>query len=238
MYLLRLDDACEYADKEKWNRVEEILDKYGVKPLVGLIPACADEELTRYPRDGGFGDTVRRWRAKGWSFALHGFDHVYTTEEGGINPVNPRSEFAGVPLEAQERKIRDGVEALRGCGVEPKIFFAPSHTFDLNTLEALRTQSDIRIISDTVANDIYYKNGFYFIPQQSGRPRALGFKTATFCLHPNVMSDTAFAQLEAFLKENGDRFGSFDALPLKKRKKSLYDRFLSFIYFAKRRLPR
>jgi len=41
-YLVRLDDACPYLDKKKWQRMEDILDKYGVKPLVGIIPANAD----------------------------------------------------------------------------------------------------------------------------------------------------------------------------------------------------
>jgi len=37
-YLIRLDDACSTMDSAKWQRVETILDCYGVRPLVGVIP--------------------------------------------------------------------------------------------------------------------------------------------------------------------------------------------------------
>ena len=32
-YLLRLDDASDYMDVEKWQRMENLLDKYGIKPF-------------------------------------------------------------------------------------------------------------------------------------------------------------------------------------------------------------
>ena len=50
-YLIRLDDACPYMDRVKWQRMENILDKYGVKPLVGIIPANADLKTMIDPDD-------------------------------------------------------------------------------------------------------------------------------------------------------------------------------------------
>lgn len=41
---------------------------------------------------------------KGWIIALHGYEHVFETTSGGINPVNNKSEFAGVNLEKQKKK--------------------------------------------------------------------------------------------------------------------------------------
>lgn len=187
---MRLDDASEYMDVEKWQRMEDLLDKYHIKPIVGVIPNNQDPDMVGvYPKDEQFWEKVQRWKEKGWTIALHGYTHVFETREGGLNPVNDRSEFAGVPLERQKEKIRAGVRILREHGIEPEIFFAPAHTFDENTLIALKEESDIRIISDTIANDIYFENGFYFIPQQSGRVRKLPFKTVTFCYHPNMMKD-------------------------------------------------
>ena len=95
---------------------------------------------------------MRTWQARGWCLALHGYDHVYLSGSGGLNPVNARSEFAGLPLEAQKEKISAGLALLREQGIEPRVFFAPSHTFDENTLTALKECSRIRHISDTVAN--------------------------------------------------------------------------------------
>lgn len=41
-YILRLDDACEKRDIEKWDLMEQLLDQYNIKPLVGIIPHCED----------------------------------------------------------------------------------------------------------------------------------------------------------------------------------------------------
>ena len=41
-YLIRLDDACPTMDWGKWRRMERILDKYKVKPMVGIIPENND----------------------------------------------------------------------------------------------------------------------------------------------------------------------------------------------------
>lgn len=233
---MRLDDAAEKMDVEKWMQMERLLDQYNIKPLVGIIPACKDPEMDKYAYNDKFWDEVQQWVLKGWMIALHGYEHVYFTEEGGINPVNKRSEFAGLPLNEQKRKIKNGVEIFREHGIpDPKIFFAPSHTFDENTLEALKEESDIRIISDTVTNDVYLDKGIYFIPQQSGRCRKLPFKLVTFCYHPNIMTDKDFKILESFLKKYNSDFIVINKKILKKRRKRFIDNFLTVIYFAKRK---
>lgn len=234
-YLLRLDDASDFMDINKWQRMEDLLDLYGIKPLVGIIPDNQDPSLIEtYEQDTKFWDKTARWKEKGWELALHGCYHKYTTEAGGINPVNKRSEFAGVPLDGQKKMIRHGVEVLKSHGIDPQVFFAPSHTFDENTLIALKEESAIRIISDTVANDVYYENDFYFVPQQSGRVRKLPFEFCTFCYHPTMMKDTDFEELNIFLDSMNERFVSFSEIRLRKRKMSLFDTILRKIYFAKR----
>ena len=45
MYLIRLDDASEYMDLEKWTRISNLLDKYGIKPIFGIIPNNRDDTL-------------------------------------------------------------------------------------------------------------------------------------------------------------------------------------------------
>lgn len=235
-YLLRLDDASDYMNVDKWQRMENLLDRYGIKPLVGIIPDNQDSSLTgEYGRDLAFWGKAAHWKEKGWELALHGCYHKYTTADGGVNPVNRRSEFAGVSLVEQKKMIRHGIDILEGHGIEPRVFFAPSHTFDENTLTALKEESDIRIISDTIANDVYYENGFYFVPQQSGRVRKLPFKVCTFCYHPNTMRNADFEELNTFLDSMGERFTAFSEIELTKRKTSLMDRILRRIYFAKRR---
>lgn len=237
MYLMRLDDASEHWNRENWHRMHDLLIKYDVKPIVAIIPHNEDESLLRYPVDATYIDTIQKWVTEGWTPALHGYNHVYISQSGGINPVNSRSEFAGVSLDAQREKIRNGIGAIRetfGEKISPEIFVAPSHTFDENTLEALRLESDIRIISDTIANDVYYLNGFYFIPQQSGRVRRLWMKLVTFCYHPNNMTELGFKELEIFLEKHASEFVAFHQLRLNRRPKNILDRTLSHFYFLKR----
>lgn len=232
-YILRLDDACEKRDQAKWNRIEELLDLYEIKPLVGVIPHCEDPMMENYGYDESFWNRVSEWTSKGWTVALHGYNHVYNTSEGGINPVNARSEFAGESIEIQMKKIEDGVKIFRSHGIEPLVFFAPSHTFDNNTIIALKEKSNIKYISDTIANKPYVSNGMVFVPQQSGRVRSLPFSVVTFCYHPNTMNDSMFNELEGFIKKNRYKFISF---PMKEttRKKNIFDLMLEKIYFARR----
>lgn len=235
MYLLRLDDASEFMSFDKWSRMENLLDKYGIKPIYGIIPENNDPELLGYGKIEGFWQLMSKWKDKGWTPALHGFTHVFETNEGGINPVNFRSEYAGLTLERQKYKIREGYKILKQHNLEPLIFFAPAHTFDDNTLKALKEETSIRIISDTIASDIYFQDDFYFIPQQSGHCRKLPFKTVTFCYHPNIMTDNDFQALEIFLQRYAKLFGDMNVIKLKKRNQGVVDVLLKKIYFARRK---
>ena len=44
-FILRLDDACPTMNKSKWDRMEKLLDKYSIKPIVGIIPDNKDPEF-------------------------------------------------------------------------------------------------------------------------------------------------------------------------------------------------
>ncbi|WP_373132251.1 DUF2334 domain-containing protein [Ruminococcus sp. Marseille-P328] len=232
-YIIRLDDAADRMDCQKWSQMERLLDKYDIKPLVGVIPNCKDKMMDIYDVDPDFWNKVHQWEDKGWTIALHGYEHVYCTDDGGINPVNKRSEFAGLSLENQKHKIKNGVEIFRNHGLEPKVFFAPSHTFDLNTLEALKQESNISIISDTIANKPYSQYGLTFVPQQSGRVRKLPFNVVTFCYHPNMMEEKEFIYLERFFEKYKELFSNFPIYKETKRK-TLFDLILNKLYFAKR----
>ncbi|HHU85113.1 MAG TPA: DUF2334 domain-containing protein [Clostridiales bacterium] len=236
MYILRLDDMSEYRNIDKWNRMYETLKKHDIKPIFAIIPYNEDKKLIELDYDNNYWQNINRLINEGWTPALHGYNHVLDSENAGINPVNNRSEFAGKEYSIQASKIEKGYKLLCQNDVKPKIFVAPAHTFDDNTLKALEEKTDIRIISDTIASDVYKKGKFFYIPQQSGVVRKLNFKLVTFCYHPNTMQDSDFEHLETFLLENKASFGSFHEIELKDRKLSLYDRLLSFLYFVKRKI--
>lgn len=234
-YLIRLDDACPTMDAKKWQRMEHILDSYGVKPMVGVIPANNDSNQEIDTFDGAFWIKVKNWENKGWAIALHGYDHCFISNEGmrGLNPLWARSEFAGVSFQLQKEKIRKGVAECRANGIDPKYFFAPAHTYDSNTLKALREESNIRIISDTVATKPYI-----FIPQVGGHCAEMKFSGIwTFCLHPSTMTEEDFVDTERFLIAHRNEILDFDELDLSNLKgKSLFSRLLSCLYFTRRRL--
>ena len=235
-YIMRLDDASDYMDVEKWEKVKCLLDKYHVKTVFGIIPHNQDESMVScYEKDESFWEKMNQWVKEGWTPALHGYDHRYITEDGGINPVNYRSEFAGLSYERQCEKLEKGYAILEDHGIIPEIFFAPSHTFDDNTLKALSAKTRIHTISDTIAFDTYYDKGFYFLPQQSGAVRKLPFRLVTFCYHPNVMTEQDFERLEQFLERYHEQFISFGQDILKKRKFGFLDKALRTLYFARRR---
>lgn len=232
-YILRLDDAAEKYDREKWQRIEELLDRYAIKPLVGIIPDCKDPAFEKYESDSDFWNRVYKWAKKDWVLALHGCNHVYCTCAGGINPVNLRSEFAGLTLKEQKEKIEEGVRIVKSKGLQLKVFFAPSHTFDENTLTALRECSEIRLISDTIAYDVYTDGEFTYVPQQACEVRRLPLKTVTFCYHPDTMNDRQFIKLERFIASNSSKFISFP-LEQTSRKEGRLDRVFRRLYFLKR----
>ena len=189
--------------------------------------------MEQYEEDSFFWEHVEAWVKKGWAMAMHGYNHVYATKCGGINPVNFRSEFAGESLSVQKSKIANGVRIMRSHNLDPEVFFAPSHTFDENTLQALKEESNIRIISDTPANKPYNRYGMTFVPLQSGSVRNLPFDTITFCYHPNAMKEEDFDRLEEFLKVNSKKFISFP-MEYVTRKRSIVDILINKMYFARR----
>lgn len=239
-YLIRLDDACPTMDKAKWQRMFDILDRYGVRPMVGIIPHNEDPMQEIDAPDEVFWEKAKQWQQKGYAIALHGYNHCYISNKGmeGLNPLWSRSEFAGVPLDVQKQKIRDGFEILSLHGVKPKYFFAPSHTFDNNTLRALKECTDIRIISDTIATKPYQKDDFIFIPQLGGHCTEMKIPGVwTFCLHPSAMSDANFDATESFLKNHKHEFIGFDELDLSNLKsKNWLGRLLSWAYFTQRKI--
>lgn len=232
-YIMRIDDACEKRDVEKWNKIEFLFDKFGIKPLVGVIPHCEDPMMDQYDYDEKFWDRVDEWQKKGWTIAMHGYNHVYSTSYGGINPVNKRSEFAGEPLKIQKQKICNGMAIMHSHKINPQVFFAPAHTFDENTIIALKEESNIRIVSDTIASKPYLEYGMTFVPQQSGHVRKIPLSMITFCYHPNSMLKNDFNKLEGFINHNRKNIIDFP-LDEAANSKGLLDIVLKRLYFMRR----
>lgn len=237
-YIIRLDDASEYMDVDKWNDVARVLNRYQVRPIFGIIPNNRDPKMTgSYEYNENFWDTAHRWIRQGWIPALHGYDHRYITDEGGINPVNNYSEFAGVPYDEQAMKMREGYKILLEHDIRPDIFFAPAHTYDENTILALKSETDIRCISDTVATNVYERDGIKYIPLLAGRIRNIPIHVATFCYHPNTMTKRDIERMDTDIRKYMKCFSCFEISDAS-RVYTMWDSLLQFLYFKYRWLKK
>jgi predicted deacetylase len=69
---------------KKWQEMESLLDRHGIRPIVGVIPHNLDPSLVnKFEYNQKFWDLVINWEAKGWTVAMHGYNHVYETTSGG-----------------------------------------------------------------------------------------------------------------------------------------------------------
>lgn len=202
-YIIRLDDACPTMDHEKWDRLERLLIKYGVKPIVGVIPDNQDPDFA-WEEDKAFWEKMRRWQSEGYTIAMHGFHHKYLPQakrkyfqrSHGVN-----TEFAGVPLERQRAMIQEGLRLMHEHGLAPRCFFAPAHTYDENTVKALVESGEIEYISDGYALRPYKKDGMVFLPSICDGPFHLPGGVFTFVIHPNMLTEDGFARTGDFLKK-------------------------------------
>ena len=208
---IRMDDITPDMDYEKFNRVKVILDDADLRPLIGVVPYSKDDTLRIEKPHEDFDELVRDLEKKGWIIALHGYNHLYTTKDKGMFPINEFSEFAGVDYDKQEVMIRQGLSQLREWGMNPIMFMAPGHTFDKNTLKALKVNG-INRITDGFGNSPYIRDGIMFYPISSRRKDCISDKEgySTYVLHTNTMSDEGIEAFKKMLNENRDKFISFD----------------------------
>ena len=233
-YLFRLDDASAFSNREKWNLIENLFDIHNIKPIVAVTPDNQDQDIKYDDEDIDFWNRVVIWEKKGWSIAMHGYQHLYheVAKEKLIVPFYDRSEFAGLDLEDQKSKINKSLKIFKNNGVLPTIWVAPSHSFDKETLQALYESTEIRIVSDGIALFPYFKYNFHFIPQQIWNLQDKKFGVWTVCLHPDTMTDDEFDQLSKKLDEVNlsSKIISMNDIDLNKTNKNLFN-FLFSIYF-------
>lgn len=209
---IRLDDITPDMDWSKFNRFESILDELGIKPIIGVVPKCMDDTLHIEDDNPAFWDEVRRLKDKGWVIAMHGFNHVYTTDKGGLFPLNHFSEFAGVDYDTQLEKITLGRNLLLEQGIETDIFMAPGHTFDGNTVKALK-DNRFRAITDGFGKTPYKRDGVIYYPIAEKRSEVFDDSKegrTTLIYHLNTMTEDEINLVAVKLRQNKDKLVSFE----------------------------
>lgn len=204
-YVFRLDDISWQMNTRNFHRIRDVFIKYKIKPLIGVIPDNKDEKLIKQadiysiPQEE-FWEEIRTLANKhGWAVALHGLNHIYRTKKCGMFHINNRSEFAAISYAEQDRMICEGRGILEAHGIITKIFMAPAHSLDWNTVAALRN-NDFEFITDGLSAYPYRKKGIWFIPQVASWPDRRLWGIQTVCLHINEWTEERFVQFETFLK--------------------------------------
>jgi hypothetical protein len=214
--------------------VEEKLDSWGVKPIVAVIPDNQDPELIIDEPDSNFWKKVKTWQANGWTIGMHGYQHLYVTNHGGlVVRHNKKSEFAGLSIQEQRDKIRKAWSIFLQSGIKPEVWVAPSHTFDDNTLKALESETEINKISDGFATNIYYEKGFYWVPTNMSKFNRYPVGIQTICLHPNNMNEKDFSKLDRNLKLNGNHYINLKKLNFERRKRGCLDKCTEIFFFTR-----
>lgn len=189
---------------ENFCRIREIFFKYNIKPVIGVIPCNKDTKLKNQAgkekiTEEYFWKMIKDLQDKGWSISQHGYDHVYISGESGIFNRNSRAEFAGIPYDTQDYKIREGKKILEAHGLTISSFMAPAHSLDLNTIDAL-LKNGITCITDGSVAFPYTKDGMFFVPQLWSWPRRKLIGIQTVCLHINLWNEDLFKRLEDRIK--------------------------------------
>ena len=207
---IRLDDITPDMDWEKFRRLETLLDKYNIAPLIGIVPDNQDPNLMRDPAAEDFTKQIKIWENKQWVLAMHGWKHIYTTKKGGLFPLNCFSEFAGEAKEKQREMIFDGKEKLQKQGIHTNIFMAPAHSFDKNTLAALK-EAGFTHNTDGFGDYPYERSGLTFLPIAFQKSKDIqkdkGYTTLVF--HTNTMKDGDFESFEKLLEQKKEDFISY-----------------------------
>lgn len=164
--LLRFDDICPTMNWTQWQRAKTLMDSYNVKPLLGVIPNCNDQELLIDSPSEDFWDYLKSLQKEGYVLAMHGVYHKYSLLKRGLINNGKNSEFAGLSYKEQYEKLKYGKQFLEENGIFTDVFFAPSHSYDKNTIKALGNLG-FKYMSDGRSNKIIDYNGIKAIPAKS-----------------------------------------------------------------------
>ena len=149
-FFIRLDDACPRMHSENWKRVLKILNTFDIKPIIAVIPDNQDESLMYDKENEKFWNLVKDWQNQDFIIGLHGYQHNYVNNESGILKINNFSEFSALTLADQVEKISKAFAIFESHEIKPKVWIAPGHSFDLNTLKAIKTVTKINIVSEAL----------------------------------------------------------------------------------------
>lgn len=229
---VRLDDITPDMDWERFFRFKALLDKYQVKPLIGVVPDNRDPDLVKKgkPAPDDFWAYIKELEGQGWVIAMHGCRHVYTTDRPGLFPLNNFSEFAGLSYEKQKKLLAEGKRLLAEKGIDTELFMAPAHSYDKNTLRALK-ETGFTGLTDGFGTAPYrfFELDFYPISFVLRRTFQKKEGYSTMVVHTGTVSDQDLKRYEGYFQRQDVSWIAFEEyLRLPKKRRGLLGRWSEF----------
>ena len=228
---IRMDDITPDMDWAKFLRFKELCDLYQVKPLIGVVPENQDAMLHIDEERDDFWECLLQLEKEGWVIAQHGYTHIYSTKKKGCFPLNAISEYAGKPYEEQLANLKKGKQILESHGIYTDIFMAPAHSYDRNTLKALK-EAGFSKLTDGFGDRPYEWKGLTFYPisfkQSNSLKQEKGY--TTFVIHANTMNEKDFERYEKLFAEHKDKLISYqDYLKVSTEKRGVIGRVKEYL---------
>lgn len=205
---VRLDDITPDMDWKRFLAFKALLDQYQVKPLIGIVPDNQDSMLNGDSKinqavgaPDDFWEYIKNLEAEGYVLAMHGYRHEYTTQKGGLFPLNHFSEFAGISYKKQKEMIQKGKELLEAHGIHTEIFMAPAHSYDRNTLKALKDNGFVAL-TDGFGKKPYLWKKLTFYPISFKLSQSLKKKEgfSTLVVHTGTIREEELQNYEAYFQ--------------------------------------
>ena len=206
----RLDDITPDMNWENFELLDQIFTETKTFPLLGVVPDNRDNGLKKGQEKPDFWQYISQLQKKGYVISQHGYQHIYETQDSGMLGINPFSEFAGLPYEEQKEKLYKGQEILRQHKIGSDIFMAPGHTYDFNTLKALKDLGFAYITDGYTHYPYCYKSLIFYPSTLSGVKIQRGIDTV--CLHLNSMNAQEIENIRKFIKDNAQNVCSYTTL--------------------------
>ena len=196
-YILRFDDICSTMNWEIWNKIEDILIKNDIKPVLAVVPNNIDPSLNVDNECIDFWDRVQYWENLGWTIGIHGYKHELIDQGYGLIPISKKSEFVGLSYEKQLEKLKSSLEIFKKNSIKTYLWIAPAHSFDKNTIKALKELNVLDISDGLHLFPFKDRFNFFWIPQQLWKFRKMFFGVWTICYHHNHWSQYDINKFES-----------------------------------------
>ena len=209
--LIRFDDIAPNMNWKMMDKCERLLNEYKIKPVVGVIPNNQDRELLSYEKRDKFWQIIKQWQNMNWAVAMHGYTHVYDseTQKKDYFRYGGKSEFYGHTLQEQLSRLNKGKKIFDQNNIKVNTFFAPNHTYDLNTFNALKKAGLYRII-DGYGLSPFVKNDINFLPQLFYKLIFIPVGIQSTQLHINYWNENDFIKFENFVKKHHSKIIDID----------------------------